>query len=290
MRRLLLFGGTGQVGQAFQSAPGSASWEIVAPSSGVVPLTSASELRSSILSTVPEVIVNCAAFTGVDAAETDRATVFAINAHAPGVMAECAQILGARLLHISTDYVFDGSGDIPYLPVAPTRPLNVYGESKAAAERVVLSVLPEAVVIRTSWVHSGTGANFVKTAVRNLACGTPMRVVDDQIGVPTHATTVADCILRILERSLPGGILHVTDAGVASWYDVACCVLDVMQRHGRATDMWIEPVPGSAFPRPALRPKISVLATHESRRVLDWTPRNWRDGVSESTTACLASH
>lgn len=285
--KVLLFGASGQVGSAFRSvAP--AHMVVDAPTSGTVSLRDASAVQEYIRDTRPNVIVNTAAFTKVDDAETAHDDAFAINATAPGVMAEAGRTIGARFIHLSTDYVFDGHGDLPYSTTAPTHPLNVYGASKLGGEQAVAVADPTAAIVRTSWVHSGSGVNFVATAVRVLGAGKSMRVVDDQVGAPTRASTLAHACLRLIEQRDIAGLLHVTDAGVASWYDVACCVRDTMHSAGRVPDdALISPVDSSAFPRAARRPQVSILATHETRARMGWTPPHWRDGVIASTQELL---
>lgn len=289
--RVLLFGATGQVGAALTARlRGDADQivELVTPSSAEVPLTDAVALEHYIEAQAPQVIVNAAAYTRVDDAEREPDVAFAVNGVAPGVMARVAQRHGARLVHLSTDYVFDGTGSLPYGTEATPSPVNVYGASKLAGEEAVQRACPTAAIVRTAWVHSGGGVNFVATAVRLLGAGTSMRVVDDQVGAPTHADTLAESIMRLMHPAAAGGVLHVTDAGVASWYDVACCVLDTMRAHGRVADVvTVTPVASGAFPRPARRPVVSLLDTHATRQRLGFTPPHWRDGVMASTRQLL---
>jgi dTDP-4-dehydrorhamnose reductase len=278
----LLLGGSGQLGTALR-AQLAAAWTVIAPSETDVPLTDTQSLQQYIRQRRPAAVVNAAAFTRVDDAESQSELSYAINAAAPRALAEASADVGARVIHVSTDYVFDGLGTMPYAPEAPTHPLNVYGASKLAGEVAVLEANRGAVVVRTAWLHSGVGINFVGTAVRLLSAGRSMNVVDDQVGTPTRASTLAEAIVRMLERPQVTGIQHVTDAGVASWYDVACCVLDVLREEGRApAGTLVQPVDSSAFPRPAARPKVSILDTYPTRAALAWTPPHWRDGVIAS--------
>jgi dTDP-4-dehydrorhamnose reductase len=287
MTSLLLFGGSGQVGTAIRASAG-ADLTVLAPSSRDVSLTDPIALRDFIVKQRPDVVVNAAAYTKVDDAETQRDAAFAINGTAPGVMAEASRSVGARFVHISTDYVFDGHGDLPYTTGAPTNPLNVYGASKLAGEHAVAAADVSAAIMRTAWVHSGGGVNFVATAVRVLGAGKSMRVVDDQVGAPTSAATLAHAALLLAAQRDVAGLLHVTDAGVAAWYDVACCVLETMRLAGRLPDSTtVTPVDSSAFSRPAKRPQVSILDTHASRAQLGWTPPHWREGVIASTQELL---
>jgi len=289
----LIFGGSGQLGSALrvQLAATPASTDnanVIVPSSGEVSLQDVAALRDYIMSVKPSVIINAAAYTKVDDAETNADVAFAINGTAPGVMAAAAQSLGARFVHVSTDYVFDGHGVQPYATNAPTKPLNVYGASKLAGERAVAASNAAAAIVRTAWVHSGGGVNFVATAVRVLRSGKPMRVVDDQIGTPTRAANLAEAVRRLVALPDVSGLLHFTDAGVASWYDVACCVLDTLRAEDEAPDSaTVSPVDSSAFPRPARRPQVSILETHTSRDRIGWTPPQWRVGVIASSQELL---
>lgn len=287
--RVLLFGGSGQVGSALHARLGSGNG-FMAPTSTEVSLADPRLVSAHVADCRPTVVINAAAFTNVDEAESQRDLAFTINAAAPEAMATACRAIGARFLHLSSDYVFDGTGRIPYRTDAPAHALNAYGASKRAGEERVLAANPSATVIRTAWVHSGSGKNFIGTAVRLLSHGQPMRVVDDQVGTPTRADTLAYAIVRLLDRPGVAGLQHVTDSGVASWYDVACCVLETLQLAGRAPDTaMVSPAESSEFVRAAVRPNLSILDTHATRRALDWTPPHWRSGVIASTQEWLSS-
>jgi dTDP-4-dehydrorhamnose reductase len=164
----------------------------------------------------------------------------------------------------------------------------VYGASKRKGESAVLSANRDATVVRTAWVHSGSGVNFIATAVRLLQEGSVMRVVDDQVSTPTRAAHLAAALWATAGRTDVSGILHFTDAGVASWYDVAECVLETLQKAGAAgSGAAVLPVDSDTFPRPARRPRVSILDKHFSWSVLDITPVHWRNGVSASTLELL---
>jgi dTDP-4-dehydrorhamnose reductase len=284
---ILLLGGTGQVGRAVQARL-AGHVRLVAPSSVELPLTAPSQLVQWIHTYRPHGVVNAAAYTRVDDAEREPLLAQAINAEAPGAMAAACRDVGARFVHLSTDYVFDGCGTMPYRPDAVTNPLNVYGASKRDGEAHVLAAYPSSVVVRTAWVHSGGGTNFVGTAVQRLLTGQTMRVVEDQVGTPTHADTVAAAVTRLLQRPEVGGMQHLTDAGAASWYDVACCVLDVLRDAGHApAGARVEPCGSADFPRPAVRPRVSLLDCQTTRALLQLTPVHWRDGVGVSARAWL---
>ena len=282
-RRLLLLGASGQVGRAVRAACGE-RWHVDAPASSAVSLQDPGRLAAYIRDSQPHAIVSAAAFTRVDDAEAERDIAFRVNGEAPGVIGEVAREIGARVVHISTDYVFDGRGGAPYRADAPTSPVSVYGASKLEGERRLLAAAPDALVLRTAWVHDGVGTNFVGTAVRVLTSGTTMRVVDDQIGTPTRAANLARAVAGALETADLGGVLHWTDCGVASWFDVAHCVLETLRAAGRVNaSVSVVPVPSLDFPRPAPRPMVGVLDKHAAWRTLGWIPPHWRDGIVTST-------
>lgn len=287
--RIVIFGATGQVGSALARDLSRAA-HTMSPTSAEVTFEDPGAVRRFLMASNATAVVNAAAYTSVDAAEGNRDRAFIINAETPGVIAEACASIGARLVHVSTDYVFDGTGTLPYLADSPTRPLNVYGETKADGERRILDALPRAVIVRTAWLHSATGANFVRTAVSILSRGGSMRVVDDQVGTPTVASTVVEVIARILSRPHVHGILHATDAGVATWFDVACCVRDTLAESGRVPrGSQVIPVSTAQHGRPARRPPVSILDTYETRKALDWTPPHWRLGVIRTTRDWITS-
>ena len=285
--RVLIFGASGQVGRALQnSAP---SWStIFTPTSLKVDFRNQHALQTAIRERAPDIIINCAAFTRVDDAQSDSNTAREINAEAPQILAEECARLSARLIHVSTDYVFDGSGSPPYLPTDSPAPLNVYGTTKLAGENAVLNANTNAAVVRTSWVHSGGGVNFIATAVDALRRGDTLRVVDDQVSTPTRAAHLASALWSLARQSDALGLLHFSDAGVASWYDVAHSVLETLQHanaagHGAA----VLPVASNESPRPARRPRVSLLDKHSSWGILGLASPHWRIGVMASTHELL---
>lgn len=287
MKKVLLFGGSGQLGSALRTLT-QGRWLVRAPTSAQLNLAKPDAVADYIAGEAPDVVVNAAAYTMVDNAETDRDVAFLVNDAAPAAMARATAVLGARLIHVSTDYVFDGRGEIPYGIDAPTHPVNVYGASKCAGERSVLQADPRASVVRTSWVHSGGGVNFIATAVRLLSAGQSMRVVNDQVGSPTRAAHLAQALFNVSENNDLSGLLHFTDAGVASWYDVSCCVLNVLREAGRVSStVTVTPTITAEFPRPATRPRVSLLDCHDSWAAIGWIPPHWREGVIASTTELL---
>jgi len=282
--RVLLLGGSGQVGQALVNSA-AADVQISAPNSSQVDLRNAANLRQAVLDTRPDVVINCAAFTRVDDAETSgQRDALALNATAPEILALAAADVHARFVHLSTDYVFDGAGLPPYTSDATMNPLSVYGDTKMRGEQLVVANNPHALVVRTAWVHSGGGTNFIATAVNLFLRGKVMHVVDDQVSTPTRAVHLANALWLFLARPELKGVYHFTDAGVASWYDVAQCVLDTLQRDGlREPGTAVVPVSTTTFPRPARRPRVSLLDKHATWQALKLTPQHWRVGVAAST-------
>jgi dTDP-4-dehydrorhamnose reductase len=195
-------------------------------------------------------------------------------------VAHAARRHGARLIHLSTDYVFDGSAHSPYGAESPAEPLNVYGSTKREGERRVLASGADSAVVRTAWLHSRGGTNFVRTTLRVLGEGRVMRVVDDQIGTPTRARHLAHALWRIVERPGLRGMLHFTDCGVASWFDVATAIMDALGEAGRLPPgADVVPIKTTEYPAPARRPLYSVLDKHDSWRAIGYTPPHWRHGV-----------
>jgi dTDP-4-dehydrorhamnose reductase len=281
--RALIFGSLGQVGSALrQTAPPSTS--IVAHDLDQTDIRDRAAVDRAIAASKPDIVINCAAFTNVDGAESRADEAMEANGVAPGVIAEATAAAGVRFVHISTDYVFDGCAHTPYTTESPVAPLNVYGATKLEGERRVLSAAPDSVVVRTAWVHSGGGVNFVRTVVRLLSTGKPMRVVDDQIGTPTRANHLAEALWRIADRPALRGLLHFTDAGVASWFDVAIAVKETLAEGDRlGAGATVTPIRSDQFPTAARRPRYSVLDKHESWNAIGYLPPHWRKGIIDST-------
>ena len=281
--RALIFGSSGQVGTALQQMARS-STSIVAHDLDQTDIRDRSAVARAIADAKPEIVINCAAFTNVDGAEARADEAMEANGAAPGIIAEAAARASVRFIHISTDYVFDGCGHIPYTTDAAVGPINVYGATKLEGERRVLAAAANSVVVRTAWVHSGGGVNFVRTVVRLLTKGTPMKIVDDQIGTPTRASHLAEALWRIAELTDLRGVLHFTDAGVASWFDVAVVVRETLENAGRVgAAAVVTPIPSDQFPTAARRPKYAVLDKHSSWKAIGYQPPHWREGIIDST-------
>lgn len=296
--KILLFGKKGQLGWELQRS--------LAPLGELVALGARSEsmpcdfnepdlLAETVRQVRPDVIVNAAAYTAVDKAETDREAAHRVNALAPGVLAQAAHQCGALMVHFSTDYVFDGSGDRPWREADPTGPLNGYGATKLEGEQRVVSECARHLIFRTSWVYSARGGNFAKTILRLAQERESLQVVDDQFGAPTGADWLADITSHAIRATLQtpsrAGVYHAAAAGETTWYGYARQVLGVAQAQGvalRTTPDRIEPVRSEAFPTPARRPGNSRLDTTALRSAFDLSSPDWRVGVERMLCEVLA--
>lgn len=228
-----------------------------------------------------DVVINCAGYTRVDDAETHRNEAFRINADGPGYLAQAAREAGSRLVHISTDYVFNGHGHAPYLENALRDPVNAYGESKAAGEEKVIAELPNAhYIVRTAWLYGQHGPNFPKTMLRLAQTHERWDVIDDQRGQPTWTLDVARQIRTLVESAAPPGIYHATNAGEASWCDFA---REVLRTHGMDPSR-VHPISTDQYPRPAARPAYSVLG-HAGWVKAGLSPmRPWPEALAAAVT------
>jgi dTDP-4-dehydrorhamnose reductase len=225
----------------------------------------------------PDVIINTAAYTAVDRAESEPELAWRVNSDGPRYLASAAHEIGARLIHISTDFVFDGAASVPYLPNASTNPLSVYGATKLGGEEAVLAKLPErSVIVRTAWVYAAEGGNFMRTMLRLMKANGSVRVVADQVGTPTAALSLAETIWKIVEKPEINGIHHWTDAGVASWYDFAVAIAEEGAQRGLVpNNVTVTPIATAEYPTPARRPPYSVL-DKKSLAGFDLVPIHWR--------------
>lgn len=276
LHTVLVTGADGQLGRELQAAapPGL---RLVAWSRRELDITDATAVSARLAELRPRWVVNAAAYTAVDRAEQEADLAGVVNGEAPGHLAAACARLNARLLQVSTDFVFDGARSTPYPPDAATAPLGVYGSSKLAGEWAVREALPDAIVLRTGWVYSRFGGNFVKTMLRLMAERDQLAVVDDQVGTPTWARGLAEAIWAAVIRDIPGGIYHWSDAGVCSWYDFAVAIAE----EGRAQELLpgvveVRPIPARDYPTPARRPAFSVLDKRSTWAALARTPVHWR--------------
>lgn len=280
--RILLIGSQGQVGQELQRTL-PLQGEMTAVDRSTLDLTDGDRIRDVIREVSPTVIVNAAAYTAVDRAETEQELAKAINTVAPGVIAEESEKLGAFLVHISTDYVFDGRKNTPYLEEDEPNPQGVYGESKLLGERQIQQVCDRHVILRTAWVYGTQGkGNFVKTMLRLGAEREEVRVVMDQVGTPTWSFDIAQAIAHLLghvdsDHPLQPGIYHFTNSGVVSWYDFAVAIFEEAQSIGVPLAIKsVVPITTAEYPLPATRPAYSVLSNRKVSAVLEMMPAHWR--------------
>jgi dTDP-4-dehydrorhamnose reductase len=296
--RILLFGKNGQVGWELQRSLAPLG-ELVAldfdtPGPLKADFTQPSTLAATVRAVRPDVIVNAAAHTAVDKAESEADLARTINATAPGVLAREAAASGAWLVHYSTDYVFDGSGSAPRSEDAPTGPLSVYGRTKLEGEDLIRASGCRHLVLRTSWVYAARGGNFARTMLRLAAERERLTVIDDQIGAPTGADLLADVTAHALRAAAAqpglGGTYHAVAAGETSWHGYARFVIDWARRHGQAIKVAPEallPIPTSAYPTAARRPLNSRLATEKLRSAFGLALPQWQAGVERMLAEVL---
>jgi dTDP-4-dehydrorhamnose reductase len=256
--KVLIAGSAGQLGRALQ-ATAPAGVTILAPAEADFDILDAGKVRATVAETRPDLVINAAAYTAVDKAESDSEMAEAVNGIAAGTLAAAAAAVGARVAHVSTDFVFDGRSPDPILPDAEPAPLGVYGATKLSGERQVLAAHPAPLILRTAWVYAAQGNNFVHTMLRLMRERPEIRVVSDQVGTPTHADSLARAIWA-LDAARLAGIHHWTDAGVASWYDFAVAIHDEALALGLLErPVAVVPIRTSDYPTPARRPAMSVL-------------------------------
>lgn len=288
--QILLIGKNGQLGFELQRSL-AALGEVVAVGSAECNLADAEAIRALVRSVRPRIIVNAAAYTAVDKAETEVDLAMAVNARAPGILGEEAARIGAWVIHYSTDYVFDGKSAVPYVETDATNPLSVYGRSKLAGEQALQAALDRHLILRTSWVLGAHGGNFAKTMLRLAAERTSLSVVADQWGAPTSAILLADMTAQAIrqsymdgEASFPFGLYHLTAAGETNWCDYARFVIAAAQIAGKSLKLGpadIQPISAAEYPVPAPRPANSRLSTEKFRTTFGLPLPHWEDGVRD---------
>ena len=222
-------------------------------------------------------VINCAAYTAVDRAEVDEAKAQLLNATAPGFLARAVAQRGGAMIHISTDYVFDGTAHTPYTEDRPVCPVSAYGRTKLAGERAVVAACPRSVILRTAWLYSPYGNNFVKTMMR-LGCERDeLGVIFDQIGTPTYAADLAKAVFAILEQDMVPGIYHYSNEGVTSWYDFALAI----HRLAGIVTCYVRPLRTAEYPTPAVRPAYAVLDKTKIKNTYHIHIPHWYDSLRE---------
>ena len=295
--KILLFGKNGQVGWELQRS--------LAPLGDLVALASDSQelcgdltdlagIARTVRAIAPDIIVNASAHTAVDRAESEPELARTLNAQAPGVLAQEAHRVGAWLIHYSTDYVFDGSGDTPWRETDPTGPLNIYGQTKLEGEAAIAATGCRHLIFRTSWVYAARGGNFAKTMLRLARERDSLAVINDQIGAPTGADLLADVTAHALRTAMLrpelSGLYHLVAGGQTSWYDYARFVIEFARQADidiKVAPEAIHPVPTSAFPTAARRPLNSRLDTRKLQTSFGLHLPHWQSGITRMLTEVL---
>lgn len=291
--RVLLLGGTGQVGRECRALDWPENVKVVAPGRTALDLSRPRAVAETIAGQPWDIVINAAAYAQVDGAESDRAAAFALNAEAPRALAEATQRRGIPLIHLSTDYVFDGRKGAPYVETDAPAPLNVYGESKLAGERAVAAANPNHVIIRTAWVYSPHGHNFVKTILQLAGERDRLTIVDDQRSTPTAAHDIAalcrDIALRATgeRENMPYGIYHYCAAGETTWFGFAKAILEMASQRGGGMPELL-PITTADYPTLAKRPADTRLDCAAIVRTFGAQQRPWREALEKTMAQLLA--
>ncbi|MGV2828937.1 dTDP-4-dehydrorhamnose reductase [Myxosarcina sp. GI1(2024)] len=287
MSKILLTGITGQVGAELQQTLTTLG-EVIGVDRASLDLTIPEQIEAAIATIKPDIILNAAAYTTVDKSETETELAMAINASAPKIMAAAAEKIGAKMVHISTDYVFDGKNYTPYTETDPTNPLGTYGKSKLLGEIGVRENCDRHIILRTAWVYGSRGhGNFVKTMLKLGSTREEIRVVADQIGSPTWSYDIAKTIASLLTKItvIPGEIYHYSNSGVASWYDLAVAVFSEAKELGFPLKIQrVVPITTAEYPTPAKRPAYSVLSKTKITQTLGVYPPHWQESLRQMLT------
>ena len=285
-QKILVVGQTGQVGHELWRAiwPAGIAVEFVPPKT--IDLARVEEVKRIVVAARPYIVVNAAAFTAVDDAESAREMAFAVNRDGPAAIADACRQIGAAFIHLSTDYVFDGTKNGAYREEDPINPLSVYGASKAAGETAIRERLEQHVILRTSWVYSAIGRNFVRTMLRLGAERERLGVVEDQHGCPTSAVDVARTVIDIAEALSNGllatfGTFHFCGGGATTWYGFAREIFSGAKQRGMKGPSVLSPIATEAYPTPARRPRNSVLDCDRVRQTYGVVARPWREALAE---------
>lgn len=280
--KTMIVGAGGQLGRALlRTAP--AGIDVVALDRTQLDITREDSIAESVRSLVPDIVINASAYTAVDLAESEPQKAYAVNADAVGNFAAVCAASGVRFVHVSTDFVFDGLSGRPYHPDDATQPLGVYGASKLAGEQKIAAYAGlDWTVLRTAWVYASSGRNFMLTMLRLFKERRVVRVVADQIGSPTSALSLSECVWRAAAPGGLRGIAHFTDAGVASWYDFAVAIYEEASELGLLSEpVEVQPIQTKDYPTPARRPSYSVLDTTATTAALGLTPVHWRTNLRQ---------
>ena len=283
MTKILVTGAKGQLGSEINKISGQfAEMEFCFTDVAELDITNPEKVAELISEFQPEFLINCAAYTAVDKAETDLAVATLLNATAVGILAEQSSKIGCKIIHVSTDYVFDGNGPRPYKEDDPVDPQSAYGRTKLEGELLCQKYNPQNLIIRTSWLYSAFGNNFVKTMVRLGNERSELGVIADQIGTPTNAADLASAILTIIssvksgEKAFVAGIYHYSNEGVASWYDFTKAIFDIAE-----INCFVKPIATEDYPSPVQRPPYSVMNKSKIKLIFGLKIPHWRDSLTE---------
>jgi dTDP-4-dehydrorhamnose reductase len=277
--RILVTGSTGQLGFEVLREFSRSGHELIAPARKELDFMNPGRVAERVRHIEADWVINCAAYTQVDRAESEQEQAFIINRDGPARIAAAVAGYGGRLLHVSTDFVFDGRQSRPYREEDEARPLGVYGRSKWEGEQAVRATLPEAIILRTAWVYGVHGHNFVRSILRIAREGKPMKVVNDQLGSPTWARDIAGAISTLVQNRARGSY-HYTDAGSTSWHGFAAAIIaGAIEAGFMLKTTIVEAIPTSGYPTPARRPAYSVLDTRKFQSLLTAPIPHWRDSL-----------
>ena len=276
-KKILVTGANGQLGMELQQLASSyPGFEFIFITRQELPLDTPDVIDSFITNHQAHYFINCAAYTAVDKAESEKELVYKVNAEAPGIIAVACKKNNVQLIHISTDYVFNGMGKAPYKEDDATDPVNLYGDSKLEGEKNVIRSDPNAIIIRTAWVYSAFGKNFVKTMLRLMAEKDQVSVVCDQSGTPTYAADLAEAILHIISsQQWKAGIYHFSNGGNITWYDFAVAIKEFS-----GSSCKVNPVSTSQYPTPAKRPFYSVLDKTKIQQTFNIPVKDWKASLA----------
>ncbi|WP_205513648.1 dTDP-4-dehydrorhamnose reductase [Longitalea arenae] len=280
---IIVTGANGQLGQELRVlAAAYPAFQFVFTTREDMPVNDEAAIQKLFAEHTPAYCINCAAYTAVDKAESEQEAAYSINAEGPRLLATACKTYNTRFIHISTDYVFNGQSPAPYTEDAPTDPVNLYGASKLKGEELCMAADPAAVIIRTAWVYSSFGKNFVKTMMKLMQERPAINVVNDQIGAPTYAADLANCIMHIIANSqlsagswVPG-IYHYCNRGKISWYDFAVAIKEMTN-----SACVVNPIPTAQYPTPAKRPAFSLLDTTKLQKTFHCTIPAWKDSLQK---------
>lgn len=278
MKTILVTGSNGQLGSELQELAKSSDYQFIFTDVAELDLSKAEAIEAIFNKYSFDVCINCAAYTAVDKAEDDEATAFMVNAQAVNHLSQQCSKHDVLFIHVSTDFIFSGNGNVPLKEDDIPLPINVYGETKLAGEKAAQNNWEKSVIIRTSWVYSTFGANFVKTMKRLMDERNELGVIYDQVGTPTYARDLAQLILKVVDEANDSnyGVYHYSNEGVVSWFDFAVAIKDLFE-----LDCTIHPIPTEAYPTPAARPKYSVMSKQKVKDTFNISVPYWRDSLKE---------